>query len=323
MHSSPSVTAIVPIYKAEAYIRRCLDSLAAQTLKSIEVLLINDGSPDRSGEICEEYAKRFPQFRVIHKANEGLNATLELGIREAKGEYTIQLDPDDWVEPEMYEQMYLKAQQDNADMVICDINIIKRKGTAHSSQQPSSLRSDVVLAEIFTTLHGSCCNKLVRNSLYAQHGVHHPKGFTQCEDLYVTSSLLRHDLRVSYIPRAFYHYDQTINSNSIIKHYGRETLEQDLRMFQAFATLAESFGSARSVCLERMAQLVVSRAMKSGALSSRDFAKHFGPMAPHILSNPRLKPLRKLKYVAACRGYYFLMRPFILLGRGVRKLIGK
>ena len=323
MHNPPSVTAIVPIYKAEAYIRRCLDSLASQTLKSLEVLLIDDGSPDRSGEICEEYAKRFPKFRVIHKANEGLNATLELGIKEAKGEYTIQVDPDDWVDPEMYEQMYLRAQQDNADMVICDISVIKRKGTEHSRQQPSSLSSAVVLAEMFTTLHGSCCNKLVRNSLYAQYDVHHPKGFTQCEDLYVTSSLLSHDLRVSYIPRAFYHYDQTINSNSIIKHYGRETLEQDLRMFQAFDKLSESFGTARRVCLERMAQLIVSRAMKSGALSSREFAKHFGTMAPHIQSNPRLKPLRKLKYVAACRGYYFLYRPFILLGRGLRKLVGK
>lgn len=323
MHNPPSVTAIVPIYKAEAYIRRCLDSLAAQTLKSIEVLLINDGSPDRSGEICEEYAKRFPQFRVIHKANEGVSLTRELGIKQARGEYSIQIDPDDWIDADMFAELYTEAKVRDADMVICDMQIIKKHRTYYSSQKPSELNSKLILGELFTTLHGSCCNKLVRQSLFEKYHIHYPKELTLCEDLYVTSSLLSHDLRVSYIPRAFYHYDQTINSNSIIKHYGRETLEQDLRMFQAFATLAESLGSARSVCLERMAQLVVSRAMKSGALSSRDFAKHFGPMAPHILSNPRLKPLRKLKYVAACKGYYFLMRPFILLGRGVRKLIGK
>jgi hypothetical protein len=223
----------------------------------------------------------------------------------------------------MYEQMYRKAQQDDADIVICDFYIIKRKGTKYSCQKPTSLHSAKVLAEMFTTLHGSGWNKLVRHSLYAQHEIHHPQGFTQCEDLYVTASLLSHDLRVSYIPCAFYHYDQTVNINSIIKHYGRETLEQDLRMFQAFNTLSESFGPARKVCLERMAQLIVSRAMKSGTLSSREFAKHFGTMIPLILSNKRLKSLRKLKYVVACGGGYFLMRPFILLGRKFQKMYCK
>lgn len=321
MTSTPFVTVIVPIYKAETYIERCLQSLVTQSLTPIEVLLIDDGSPDRCGAICDEYAKQHSIFRVIHKANEGLNATLELGIQEAKGEYSIQVDPDDWIDSEMLELMYNKAKQDNADMVICDFSIIKSKGVKYSSQQPSQLNADIVLREILTIHHGSCCNKLVRNKLYTQYDIHHPKGFTLCEDLYVTSSLLSHDLRVSYIPKAFYHYDQTINSNSFIKHYSDDALQKDLCMFRAFDELSQSFGSNRLTCLQQMSQLIVSRAMKGGFLNSKEFAQTFAFTIPYIKSNPRLKPLRKFRFLTACRGYYFLFRPFILIARKIRSVL--
>ena len=323
MTSAPLVTVIVPIYKAEAYIERCLQSLQSQTLTPIEVLLIDDGSPDRSGEICDEYAKLSPIFRVIHKTNEGLSATLELGIQMAKGEYSIQVDPDDWIDLDMLELMYQKATQENADMVICDFSIIKRKGVKYSCQKPSALRADIVLREILTIHHGSGCNKLVRNKLYALHNIHHPKGFSLCDDLYVTSSLLSHDIRVSYIPRAFYHYDQTINANSFIKHYNGDTLQKDLCMFRAFDELSKSFGANRLTCLQQMSQLIVSRAMKGGFLNSKEFAKAFAFTIPYIESNPRLKPLRKFRFLAACRGYYFLFRPFILLAHKIRSFLIK
>ena len=320
LQAQPLISVIVPVYKAEAYLHRCVDSLVAQTLKNIEILLINDGSPDQSGAICDEYAQRYPFIKAFHKTNEGLNATLELGIQIAKGEYSIQVDPDDWVEPDMLEQMYQKAKLEDADMVICDFIIIKQKGIRHSIQRPSNLSAETVIKEILTIHHGSGCNKLVRNKLYSQYNIHHPKGFSQCEDLYVTLSLLSHNIRVSYIPKGFYHYDQTINSNSIIKNYNAETLQKDLLMFKAFDSLSQSLGANRLTCLQQMSQLIVSRAMKGGFLNSAEFAKTFAFTIPFIASNPRLKKIRKIKFIMSCRGYYFLFRPFILIAHKIRRL---
>ena len=94
----PKVSIIVPVYKAEKYLNRCVDSILAQTFTDFELLLIDDGSPDRSGEICDEYAKKDSRIRVIHKENGGVSSARQRGLDESIGEYTIHADPDDWVE---------------------------------------------------------------------------------------------------------------------------------------------------------------------------------------------------------------------------------
>ena len=124
----PKVSVIVPIYKAEKYINRCIDSILAQTFTDWELLLIDDGSPDRSGEICDEYAENDPRIRVFHKANGGVSSARQMGQEEAVGEYTIHVDPDDWVEPTMLEELYAKAEADDADMVICDFFLDTKSG---------------------------------------------------------------------------------------------------------------------------------------------------------------------------------------------------
>ena len=118
--SNISVSIIVPVYKAEAYLHRCVDSILAQTFTNWELLLIDDGSPDRSGAICDEYASKDARIRVFHKENGGVSSARQKGQDEAQGEYTIHADPDDWVEPTMLEELYKKAKEDDADMVICD-----------------------------------------------------------------------------------------------------------------------------------------------------------------------------------------------------------
>ena len=115
-----SVSIIVPVYKAEAYLHHCLDSILAQTFTDWELLLVDDGSPDRSGVICDEYAAKDDRIIVFHKENGGVSSARQKGQDEAQGEYTIHADPDDWVEPTMLEELYKKAKADDADMVICD-----------------------------------------------------------------------------------------------------------------------------------------------------------------------------------------------------------
>ena len=220
---SPKISVIVPVYKAEAYLHRCVDSLLAQTFQDFEVLLIDDGSPDRSGEICDEYARKDSRVRVFHKENGGVSSARQYGMDHAKGEYTIHADPDDWVEPTMLEELYRKAKEEDADMVICDFYVDEKEGTHYQAQKPSDLQAEKVCCELFHRLHGSTCNKLVRRACFLRYEVRFPLELSYCEDLFVNACLLSHGIRVAYLPKAFYHYDQHVNHDSLV-HKPIETI---------------------------------------------------------------------------------------------------
>ena len=97
------ISVIVAVYKAEKYIHRCLDSILSQTLRDIQVVLVDDGSPDKSGEICDEYAQKDNRVFVIHKKNGGVSSARQIGLESATGEFVIHIDPDDWIEKDMFE----------------------------------------------------------------------------------------------------------------------------------------------------------------------------------------------------------------------------
>ena len=118
--NKPKISVIVPVYKAEKYLHRCVDSIIAQTFTDWELLLVDDGSPDKSGEICDGYSRHDGRIMVYHKNNGGVSTARQTGIDKAIGDYTIHVDPDDWIEPTMLEELYHKATDNNADMVICD-----------------------------------------------------------------------------------------------------------------------------------------------------------------------------------------------------------
>lgn len=167
----PKISVICPVYKAEKYLHRCVDSILAQTFTDFELLLIDDGSPDRSGEICDEYAAKDSRVRVFHKENGGVSSARQCGIDNMTGEYSIHSDPDDWVEPTMLEELYKKAKEDNADMVICDYYLEGKHKTKYIKQEPTSLESEQVLRDLFQRLHGSLCNKLIRSACYKENNI--------------------------------------------------------------------------------------------------------------------------------------------------------
>jgi len=116
--NQPKVSIVVPIYNVEPYLRECVDSLLAQTLEDIEILLVDDGSPDRCGEIADEYARRDSRITAIHQKNAGLGPARNTGIAHATGEYVGFVDSDDWVKPMMFERLYAAALQYRADIVV-------------------------------------------------------------------------------------------------------------------------------------------------------------------------------------------------------------
>lgn len=118
------ISVVISVYNVEKYLRRCLDSICNQTLREIEIIAVNDASPDHSADILAEYAEKDSRIKVInHEKNSGQGAARNTGMVAAVGEFIAFIDSDDWLEPEMYETMYRKAQEYNADMVVCGVDL--------------------------------------------------------------------------------------------------------------------------------------------------------------------------------------------------------
>lgn len=131
------VSIIVPVYKVETYLSRCLDSILNQTYTNIEIILIDDGSPDNSGKICDEYALKDKRIRVIHQENKGVSAARNAGLRLAEGEYIGFVDSDDYIEPDMYERM-VNSYHKGRDLVMCGSYACNEDGVK-SEKRPKKL----------------------------------------------------------------------------------------------------------------------------------------------------------------------------------------
>lgn len=201
------VSIIIPIYNTELYLSKCLDSIIAQSYTNWEAILVDDGSLDNCGRICDAFAEKENRFKVIHQRNGGVSIARQTGLDNATGDYIIHCDPDDWVEPSMLEELVSTAINKNADMVICDYIIEKDGETEYSKQNLPDIPNakDVISRIINEQLHGSLCNKLVRRECC--HGLaFYPTNVYLAEDELFNIRLLAKDIKVTYLPKAFYHY---------------------------------------------------------------------------------------------------------------------
>ena len=164
----PKVTIIVPAYNAEKFLRQCLDSVVAQTLDDIEVLLINDGSTDRTADICKEYADRHTFVRLINQENCGIFLTRAKSIGLAKGEYIGWVDADDYVAPEMFETLYTAAVSQKSDLVYCNYTYFPK---AISTKQKWFKRYRGVKNVDYVERNSQFWNKLIKKQLLLDSGI--------------------------------------------------------------------------------------------------------------------------------------------------------
>lgn len=122
MISENLISIIVPVYKVEKYLKRCVKSIVNQTYKNLEIILIEDGSPDQCPYMCEEWSKRDPRIKVIHKQNGGLSDARNEGLKISTGEFIGFVDSDDWIAPEMYERLLNAIIADQSDIAQCNVN---------------------------------------------------------------------------------------------------------------------------------------------------------------------------------------------------------
>lgn len=138
------ISVIVPVYGVEKYLSKCIESLVKQTFKDIEVILVDDGSPDSCGKICDMYAEKYEQLVIIHQVNQGVSVARNAGLKIAKGEYIGFVDPDDWVAPEMYESMYGAMKETGTDLVICGYDYYDEQGQVDESRRYITKKNETI-----------------------------------------------------------------------------------------------------------------------------------------------------------------------------------
>ena len=244
------ISVIVAVYNAEKTVSRLIESLKAQTMQDFEVLLIDDGSTDASGSICDSITQADNRFKVFHKPNQGIGATRQFGIEHATGVYTIHTDSDDWVEPDYLQLLYNKALDSNADMVICDVLEEKKKKTVFNSQEPLSYDKEGLLEDLIDRLLGGPWNKLIKRSFYINHGIKYLDGLSYGEDKIFNLELVKAGASVSYVHAALYHLDECANPDSAVRGISQKHL---LAREKYIEKLRELFPEEKyRTCLDRI-----------------------------------------------------------------------
>lgn len=199
----PKVSVIVPIYNVEKYLEKCINSLLSQTLEDIQIILVNDGSKDNSGNIAKEYEKN-NKDRVIYveKENGGLSDARNYGLKYATGDFIAFLDSDDYIEKNAYEEMYNKAIEENADYVECDFIWEFPNKIRVDKQYPYKNKK-----EMLSFVRVVAWNKLIKRQLIIDNNLEFPKGL-RYEDVEFTYKLIPFINKFAYVDKPFIHYVQ-------------------------------------------------------------------------------------------------------------------
>ncbi len=203
---NPKISIIVPVYKVEKYIHKCIDSILAQTFTDFELILVDDGSPDNCGKICDEYAKQDSRIVVIHKENGGQSTARNAGLDIAKGEYVGFIDSDDWIEPDMYEILYNICTEHNCDVANCSSTIYFKDRTVVNGGHPLTIhnRQEAMKTMLEGKLYDECLwTKLIKRSLLDDIRI--PNGIMY-EDTAFTYKFMHRAKRVGCLGVAKYNY---------------------------------------------------------------------------------------------------------------------
>ncbi len=214
------ISVIVPVYKVEPYLRKCLDSIVGQSYENREILLVDDGSPDSCGAICDEYAQKDPRVQVIHKENGGLSSARNAGLDAAGGHWIAFIDSDDWVEPDFLEYLLLGAKGYGADLAVCAYwweypDRSEKLGYDRPTRLTARQALEALLRDKQLTNHA--WNKLYRRELF--EGVRFPEGRVY-EDVATVYRLVERAMTVAVLPEAKLHY--RMNPAGIVKANGIE-----------------------------------------------------------------------------------------------------
>ncbi|MEN9919770.1 MAG: hypothetical protein RL662_2206 [Bacteroidota bacterium] len=230
-----SFSVIIPVYNMERFLARCLDSLAKQTYDKLEIILINDGSIDASGAICDSYAEHDTRFRVIHQANAGVSEARNAGLKIASGDYISFVDPDDWVEANMYQTIASHLADKQIDILRFNayrkgelVNTLPFKGLYEGKRLEEEVVLPLIGAEKFGGMFilGVLWMHVYKRSTIEKHHICFNKALRRCEDRLFTLTTALYADQMMFIDDVFYHYE--VNDDSLSNKYDPQRWLQEL-----------------------------------------------------------------------------------------------
>lgn len=351
------LSVVVPIYNVEKYIGECIESICSQTLKELQVILVDDGSPDNSGKICDEYAAKDDRIEVIHKKNGGVGAARNDGLAIAKGEYIIFVDSDDYVPAEAYEKMYNKAKETDADIVIADIyRVIDGKDVYSKFYQKPFVTKErdfidkLIQADFYKTYcpmpaekgpefgYGGPWNKIVKRDLLIKNNITFDvsvKGIF--DDIIYTAYILAAANCIAYINEPVYYY--RILDNSITQTYKSNMLEINNAIFESWNCFMKKYGkdgqfekSYYANVVRRMEQAMLKYFFNSNNKNPKSQVKK--ELKNMLISEPYVTAVKNVEKNKLTKGHRYIVKlaktksPFILkmgfCGKNkIKKLLGK
>ena len=234
----PKASVIVPVYKVEEYLEKCVQSILAQTERDFELILVDDGSPDRCGALCDSLAQTDSRIRVIHQENQGLGGARNTGIREARGDWLLLVDSDDWIEPKILEKAMEAGLREEADLVMFAFRTVDEQGRELGVfREDMPKERGIGLQEHKEALLTAPCawNKLYRRSFFQGTGLAYPPRVWY-EDLRTTPKLMAKAGRMVFLDEVGYNYLQ--RQGSIMKS---ANLERNREILDAFDDLLPWF----------------------------------------------------------------------------------
>lgn len=209
----PEISIIVPVYKVEAYLQTCIDSILAQTFQDFELILVDDGSPDNCPVICDEAARKDPRIRVVHQKNEGVSAARNAGLKIAQGNWLGFVDPDDYVAPEFYETLYSAAKKKNVKGAVCSSIQIDETGkriehytdlnVSDGVRTSQEIWLDQKQKKVWALAYIVVWNKIYRREIF--NDLWFPEG-RRGEDVFIQTELYGRLGRLACISKPLYYY---------------------------------------------------------------------------------------------------------------------
>jgi len=222
---SCKVSVLVPVYNAHSFLIKCVESILSQTFSDFELILVDDGSIDDSGDACDLYALNDSRVRVFHQANNGISKTREFALQQATGEYVMWVDSDDWIETDMVAMMVQSADNNHSDIVGCNLDVIWKDTTWKVVSKRTTIegyRRDMIASQ-----WAVLWRHLFRRSFLIENDIHFPEGINNGEDYYFVSKSFLCAHRFSFVDKILYHYNR-LNQASTMAIQSRSKIYQQI-----------------------------------------------------------------------------------------------
>lgn len=321
MEIKDKVSIIVPVYKTLPYIKKCVSSLTSQTYKNLEIILVDDGSPDGSGVLCDELAKEDDRILVLHQSNKGVSAARNHGLAVATGEWIAFCDSDDQYEQPFVEKMLSCAYENKADFVVCNYKILNSYGMVANNNRLKNLsnskKSMIALGPVASGVH------LIKHSLFIKANVQYPVDRKVSEELPVIPVLVKYAEKIAVLDEPLYIYvqrgDGTSASNTLYGIEDSKACWEEMNSLLGREYVQESeyhaiytflYGGVLQMCRAKKTSVEIKQMVET-------FEKQF----PSYRSNPYMKQMGKVKVLLLQLAHLHWFIMVKVMAWGHRKLI--